>query len=45
MNTMNKKDLKAFITAIILIFAAMYVGSIEDREIYKDLAQSKEQTK
>ena len=48
MNTMTKQHLKSllsYLLGIALLFAAMYVGSFEDRELHKDLIQSNQQTK
>ena len=43
MSKQHLKSLLSYILGIILIFAAMYVGSFEDREMHKDLIQTKQQ--
>lgn len=45
MSKQHLKSLLSYLLGIALIFAAMYVGSLEDREMQKDLVKTKQQTK
>ena len=43
MTKQHLKSLLSYIIAIALIFAAMYIGSLEDREMHKDLTKPNQQ--
>ena len=43
MTKQHLKSLLSYLLGIALIFAAMYVGNLEDREMHKDLTQSNQQ--
>ena len=45
MSKQHLKSLLSYLLGIALIFAAMYVGSFEDREMHKDLVKTSQQTK
>lgn len=43
MTKQHLKSLLSYLLGITLIFAAMYVGSLEDREMHKDLTKPNQQ--